>query len=932
MEIDDTVEQIQALLKIHNQIPDPQVLTKIESLLKTKGTQPLSPPVFSEYNLKEIDSWILQGEIGEGGSSRVYKAHRRNLPEQKAALKLLIQNIIRDNHNLQRETEILSRLKHPYIAYLIDSGQLPDGRPWLATEYVAGQRLDDYCKAEMPDLRQRLQLFLGICEATEFAHRQLVLHQDLKPANILINEAGQPKLLDFGIASLLNAQGTQDQVTRMTQRALTPQYASPEQVNGEPLSIASDIYSLGVILYEMLTGECPYKVDHSTTLLQIAERIRTWKAEPIWKVNPELPWHKHLKGDLWLIVQKALRKDPQERYSSVQDLANDIQAWLHDRPIAARPQTATYRLQKFMRRNKLTSAVALITTLVITTLAFESIQQGRIAAIERDQARIERDTAEEVTRFISDIFNEASPSRAKGAILTPVDLVDKGAERLKEELRDKPKVRANLHLTMGKVYSQLAEYEKAQDLLNQALPYYEGVDEPQKLIEVLNELASLKRKMGRYQEALEYADKALALARANYQAPHKFIGDGLNQTGVILMKLNRLEEAQANLEGSVNMMAKLNEKERVSPLVNLASVYSARNLHEQAIESYQEAIVHLIEESGPNHPNVIVALNNLGLAQKSLMRYKNARETYDRALELAVKTWGMEHPFYGMLRANRAELNRLLENYNEAMEDFEFAAPLLLKKLGKAHPNTLAIRGNFARLHNDMGDTQKAIDLLHLAIKDFEANPNNLTQLARQFNNLANMYRKLKQNQQAEVYLRKSYEAYKKVFHKDHYATTSPMANLANVLKEEGRYVEAEDLLLRVLNIRREERVEGHIDIADIHELLGNLYQAQGMADRAAPYFEKSIASYQKNLGNDHQYTAVSKSRLGESRLSQGRYQEASDLLEDAANVLYGKSHKAKEATKAIESLIQALDQLGKTNKAQEWRKKLKSLEKPGTS
>src|SRR5581483_1679851 len=376
------------------------------------------------------------------------------------------------------ERQILAHFDHPNIAKLLDGGVTADGRPYVVMEFIAGQPIDEYCDARRLDVQARLELFLKVCSAVAYAHQNLVVHRDLKPRNVLVMDNGEPRLLDFGIAKML---GDDREVTMPGMRMMTPDYASPEQVRGEPVTTASDVYSLGVLLYELLSGHRPYQIK-SYTPVEI-EKV-------ICGQEPELPSDaatrgrddtgtestapsatapsrprgtaSQLKGDLDNIILMALRKEPQRRYASVEQFAEDIRRHLEGLPVIARKDTFAYRAGKFVTRNKVAVSVALAFVLLLAVSLVVIVRQSVRAARERDKAR-------QVAQFLAEIFKVSDPGESRGNSVTAREILDKGAERIDRELSGQPEVQATLMATIGQVYESLGLYDAAAPVLEKAL-------------------------------------------------------------------------------------------------------------------------------------------------------------------------------------------------------------------------------------------------------------------------------------------------------------------------------------------------------------------------------------------------------------------------------------------------------------------------------
>ncbi|MGH6914103.1 MAG: protein kinase domain-containing protein, partial [Geminicoccales bacterium] len=460
--------------------------------------------------------------LGQGGMATVYLAERADGQfEQTVALKVLYRPGCAEDVAMRfaQERQILASLNHPNIAHLVDGGLMPSGQPYVALEYVDGVPVDAYCDRERLDIRQRLALFMSIASAVGHAHRNLVIHRDIKPSNILVTAEGVPKLLDFGIAKLVDASLPHAAPeTRSALHPMTPEYASPEQVRGEALTTASDIYQLGYLLYRLLARVSPYRVERGNYAAMIGAICKVDPVPPS-QVAPDdesggslAPAERRaLAGDLDTVVLRALRKEPEARYRSAESLADDIGRHLQGLPVTARQGTAAYRVRKFIRRHRFG---------VATSLAFASLAAGfaavyavqasdsaRRLAQERDAAQLEAAKALQVTDFLMSLF-EASDPRAPGAgEATAREILARGLARI-DALGAQPQVQAQMLDVIGQVYRRLGDYDEAQRLLERAVATWRAVSG-----EKTPELAASLSHLGRVLDAQgEYA-AALALYR-----------------------------------------------------------------------------------------------------------------------------------------------------------------------------------------------------------------------------------------------------------------------------------------------------------------------------------------------------------------------------------------------------------------------------------
>ncbi len=422
-----------------------------------------------------VGAWRILRELGRGGMGRVYLAERADGQfEQRVAIKLLKRGLDTDEilARFLQERQILARLEHPHIAHLLDGGVTEDGLPWFALEHVEGTSITAYCHDRNESPRGTLRLFAQACRAVQFAHTNLVIHRDLKPGNILVSERGDVKLLDFGIAKLLDplgsASGAADRTLGLL-RLMTPIYAAPEQIRGLPPTTATDVYSLGVVLYELLTGEKPYRRPTGT-----AEEARRAILEEI----PEAPsarlrraplgrrsgWGRLLRGDLDNIVLQAIRKEPERRFPSAEALADDVERHLDGRPVRASGDRFAYVAKKFVQRNRIAVAAAALVLISLAGGLVATAWQARVAARERDKALLEAKKATEIKDFTLGLFQVSDPSESRGANITARDLLERGTERADRELAGQPAVRSEMLTLLSSVYYGLGDWARAESL------------------------------------------------------------------------------------------------------------------------------------------------------------------------------------------------------------------------------------------------------------------------------------------------------------------------------------------------------------------------------------------------------------------------------------------------------------------------------------
>ncbi len=423
-----------------------------------------------------IGPYRLIRELGRGGMGSVWLAERSDGSlKRQVALKLPHSSLPQKQlaERFSRERDILAGLAHPHIARLYDAGVSAEGRPWLALEYVEGQPIHDYCRNQALDLRARLALFQQVLAAVQYAHGQLVVHRDLKPGNILVTAEGQVRLLDFGIAKLLvDGEAKETELTQLGGRALTPQYAAPEQILGQPIGTAADIYALGVVLYQLLADSLPYRLKRDTRGDLEQAILDTDPALPSQAAPAQVAWRKRLRGDLDTIVLKALKKIPAERYATAAAFAEDIERYLKGEPVLAQPDSAGYRAKKFLARHRLGVAAAALVVVALATGLAVALWQAEVAREHAETARKEARTAQAVKEFMQGIFlansaQQGDPLKARQT--TARELLDIGAAKIDQALADAPEAKLEMLQIYSELYSQLLLADKATEFAERRL-------------------------------------------------------------------------------------------------------------------------------------------------------------------------------------------------------------------------------------------------------------------------------------------------------------------------------------------------------------------------------------------------------------------------------------------------------------------------------
>ncbi|MEM8995032.1 MAG: serine/threonine-protein kinase [Acidobacteriota bacterium] len=647
--------EVEELLELES-TADAELGAAVESGLGLVGRALSAPDRLGPYR--------VAGELGRGGLGAVYLADRDDAQfEMQVAIKVVRPEVRTDDleQRLRRERQILAGLEHPNIARILDGGTTDDGVVYLVMERVDGEPISHYCRDRGLSVDERLRLFHTVCGAVHHAHRSLVLHRDLKPSNILVTDAGVPKLLDFGIAKGLpgdepagagaapsSVEDRPGAETRPGARLLTPEYASPEQVLGQTLTTASDVYSLGVLLFELVTGHRPYDL----------EGLRPSEIERVVCEAEPAPARRQARDrgaaptwgeDLDVILAKALRKEPERRYASAEQLAGDVDRYLRQLPVIARKDSLSYRARTFVRRNRFGVATAALVLAVLLSAVVVTRQQARVA--ERERARAEaslaaaqaqRERAEEVAGFLVDLFEINDPGRSRGETVTAREVLDQGAARIGWQLRERPQLRTTMMTTIGQVYRKLGLLEASEGLVEEALEirrrdFDEGAPE---LVGGLRELGLLRWEQGEFDVALELLREALAL-EDRYRGPTPVYAETLQDIALVLSI--RGERGQKELEEALEIRRRefgAASPEVAETLDRLAQVAYRFAELDAAEPPAREALGIRRRTFGGDHPDVAESLNNLAAIVQARGAVPDAAALFEEALEMRRRLYG----------------------------------------------------------------------------------------------------------------------------------------------------------------------------------------------------------------------------------------------------------------------------------------------------
>ncbi len=694
-----------------------------------------------------IGPYRLLRPVGEGGMGQVFEAEQIEPIRRKVALKIVKQGMDTREFvaRFESERQALALMDHPCIAKVFDAGASERGRPYFVMEFVDGVPITDYCDLHRLSLRQRLELFIQVCEGVQHAHQKAIIHRDLKPSNVLVTAIDGkpvPKIIDFGVAKAIDQSLTElTMQTNLGQLLGTPAYMSPEQadLDAKGIDTRTDVYALGVLLYEILVGERPFtkqdfadvgfhevlrKIredepprpsDRLTTMatsLGVAARDRACEPSAL---------RKRLRGDLDWITMRALEKDRSRRYETANDLALDIRRHLRDEPVTAGPPSKAYLLRKFIRRHR-TGVAAGVVVAGAVLLGIAGTTVGLVRAVRAERvANLEAATAKQVSAFLVDIFEVADPDHTRGSTITAREILDAGAERVESELADQPATKARLLNTIGKVYRNLGLYEAAQPRLQTALELLqrEDVGDPLTLAASQVELADLYVRLARYDEAETLLREAAATMRRHPRGDRLALARSLGELASVYRRQGRHTEAKPLYEHALAIRTDAlggDHPEVAASLNGLAILAWNEGDYGGAEDLYRRALAIWERAYSEDHADVARGLNNLGLLYHQMERIDEAERHYRRAIAIYEKVLGPDHPRLGSAVNNLALLLQLAERYAEAAPLYERALSIRERAVGPEHPDVAQTLNNLGNLHRLQGKHELAAPLLQRAL------------------------------------------------------------------------------------------------------------------------------------------------------------------------------------------------------------------------
>ena len=899
---------------------DPELERRVEALLAAGGEaeEKIGGAVRSAVSVLDgtfgpdlpprIGPYRVIREIGRGGFSTVYLAERDDDQfRMKAAIKVVRQAGAEEvTRRLKRERQILANLDHPNIARILDGGSfvpfaplrgdLPSasvlgngGVPYVVMEYIEGLPVDVFCQ-DLP-LEQRLELFRRVCDAVQYAHGNLVLHRDIKPSNILVTEGGVPKLLDFGIAKVLEPDPATAEtaaadladdadlastLTRPGVRVLTPEYASPEQVEGRPLTTATDVYSLGVLLYLLITGERPYRF-----------------AEPSWaeiervvrEVVPEPPSARAGRGqdggwqraqdDLDTVVLQALRKQPERRYPSVEQLSDDVRCYLAGEPVSARPDTLGYRMKRFVARHRAAVAATALIFLTLVSAVIVTAWQARVARDQRRAAEQQKVRAERVAGFLENLFEDASPYQSLESNLSARQILERGARRLRSEMAADPELQSTLAATLGRVHREMNLYDEAESLLEMALDLRRDLDPGSaEEAETLRDLGVLFVEKSDCQRAEEMLGRALEIQRRP-EADPLARARALHDLGDAKLLCDPTAAAEP-IEQALQIRRRLlgDDSEAVADTESLlAELWFTKGEYPRSEELLQQVLAKRRRILSPDHPGIARSLSDLAALAYTNGDYAGAVPLYQQALAAQRRSFGERHGEVAQTLFNLALATAYLDQGEPARDGRGQAESLFRETIelsrqiyGAGAPLEADCLHELGNLYWRADDVEAAEEHFATALEAIRSafGPDH-PKVTRTHLALAKAIAR-RDPSRAEAAFRDSAELHQRLLPADDHRQAFPLIRLGRLLLERGDAEGAEPLFRRALESCRQGLPPGHWRTGAAQAYLGMSLADQGKVTAAEQVYRASYENFLAGFGAEDPRTQRARERLQKLR------------------------------------------------------------------
>ena len=819
-----------------------------------------------------IGPYRLIEQIGAGGMGAVYRAERvGGIAKHHVALKLIKRGMDSDEivQRFLREREILAQLKHPNIARLIDGGISDTAQVWFAMELIEGEPITAWCDARRLTIAQRIELFAHVCAAVQYAHRNLIVHRDLKPGNILVSIEGEVKLLDFGIAKIIANDRGEGEQTRSQVRLLTPEYAAPEQLRAEAVTTATDVYQLGLVLYQLLSGGraprseftgVPQAVPPLSTALSAAvtrEALATNEAVASERGTSVAVLRRQLSGDLSRIVAKALNDDPARRYDGVGDLADDLRRYLEGRPVLARPDSFGYSARKFIARHVTAVGASVLVAIALIVATIYSVHQAQLA---REQAQ----RSEAVRRFLVGIIKEADPDENKGQPISAHLLLEKGERQLDRAFVDQPALRADIAALLGDLYRANSDFVRAKALLERARKVIADASTPPEVkARVLVDSALLEADQEDYDQASEHASQGLAMS----------------------------ERASVDPEAMAQARWVL-----AYTLFRHGDFAAAEIAIREAIEQDSRAL-------GENNDILGEDWTLLGRALGEQMRFDESEAAYRHSLANYKMT-------YGDTSSRVAHVLNELSNMLDDKGDLAESEAALREALrirtavnGADHHDTLVVRGNLLAVLEFQGRNAEALpERLQMIDHGRKSGMLHDLDIATYYNFVGRDYRELGRLHDAEASLREALKIFERSQGPRSGLSVKSLAGLGEVLTLEGRYADADIAFDNALTIALEHGKPASVGVAWFRAGQGNLWRLQHRFAPAVAALQKAADAFTDKIPAQNPLRPIVLARLAEAQLDAGDAPHASETARKALTY----ARKALHGTLLIEPLVAA--------------------------
>jgi eukaryotic-like serine/threonine-protein kinase len=864
-----------------------------------------------------IGAWHIIREIGHGGMGAVYLAERADEQFQLRVAIKLVRDGAPDEELIRRfveERQILASLDHPHIARLIDGGVTPEGVPWFAMEYVDGMPIDRYCDEHGLGIEDRIELCCAVCDAVDHAHRKLIVHRDLKPSNILIAADGTPRLLDFGIARLLRGDGATDTSLTVTNaRLMTPQYASPEQVRGDRVTTATDIYSLGVLLYTVLTGRHPHGATVDTAPHELAraileaEVVRPSLAGAQLRGLSESRLSRRLRGDIDTILLMALRREPERRYRSAAALATDLRRHLTGLPVEAQPDTLRYRAGKFVRRHR---AAVLAAAVVLLSLSGGLAGTSWQAAVARREAQ----RAEQVRNFLVELFRATDPAVARGQDPPASELLARGVARVDTELAQNPPLQAELLAVLGTTMLELGQLEAAEPLLQRAHDLRLGLSgrSHAATLESRAVLGRLLKERGDYPAAEIMLRGVLEQRRRNARRDPAALAASLVSVGSLLDSQGEYAAARAYYEEALALERRVVGADAVqvaATLNNLGVVLERMGAYDEAEAAHREALRIRQARLAADHPDVLTSIFNLAGVRMTLGENAEAERMFRTVLDQRRRVYRGDHSIVATTISNLAIAVERQARLQEAEAlDLE-ALEMRRRLLGGDHPDVATSANNLAVRAYRAGDLPTAEQWMAEALRIWRGtlSPGHPT-LATAINNLGAVLSEQGRYAEAEPLLREALALRQAALDAQHADIGFSHRNLGILLHRTGRLDEAEHDLTEAVRIVAAALPPGHLRRAEADVAHGALLIDLRRAVDAESQLRDALAIRRQTLPAGDWRIGEAAAALGQALLALGRATEAESLLVEAVDAL--EAHAWPSAVRSREQAIALLTSL----------------------